>query len=243
MATTQGSPLQDEDLQSWYNSLNTIISNYGGGEISQLTVPADNEKAKTSHVNNFFNKMDEMKQDEYLGSVSSIYPTYSIVQSGTLIQSNIGTILSNATNSNYLGQIKCRNKATYSNTANKNETCGSGSNSFTCGSGVCSSGACGSGFDFVGNFLHAKSNCSSSFCKTFGATVKGHHAQTSRTHGLYYPNTFCGSGTYSHGTNQHGTNQHGTNLHGTFQHGTNSHGTCSHVEVIDILCQNKTKLK
>ena len=141
MATTQGSPILDEDLQSWYTSLNTIISNYGGGAISQLTVPGNNEKASASHVNNFLNKMTEMKADEYLGSVTSIYPTYSIVNSGTLIQSSIGTLLANATGSNYLGKIKCRNKATNANASNQNST----NANTACGSGACGSGTCSSG--------------------------------------------------------------------------------------------------
>lgn len=257
MATTQGSPIQDEDLKSWYTSLNNIISNYGG-DIAQLTVPGDNEKAVTAHVNNFFNKMTEMKADEYLGSVTSIYPTYSIVNSGSLIQSNIGTVLASATSDTYLGQIKCRNKATNSNAsnqhgANQHTTCGSSTcGSGRCGSSTCGSSTCGSGCSesIRAFFFNGNSNCTSGgyLCRTMntGSDTFFFFARNSRGCSSQGFCGVCTQSTKSHGTNQHGTNQHGNKQHGTNQHGTNQHGTCgfgtcSSGQVIDILNSHTTK--
>lgn len=194
MATTQGSFIEDEDLQSWYRSLNTIIANYGPSTMSQLTVPGANEQAQASHINNFLNKMTEMKADEYLGSVSNIYPTYSLVNKGDIIQSNIGKILQDSTGPNYLGKIKCRNKAIYSHT-----TCSHGTNSH----GTNSHGT---------NFLHAKRNGYSSYflCRTMSGSDNSHfHVGGFNTHGMYTANGTCGHGTCAHTPCSHSTNSHG----------------------------------
>mgnify|MGYP003419852365 FL=1 len=85
MAIAVGSHILSTDMRSWYTRLNTIISNYGGG-MATLTVPAANKMAETSDVNNLLSKLNAMKADAYLGSVSSMWTAYSVVSTGQLIQ-------------------------------------------------------------------------------------------------------------------------------------------------------------
>lgn len=194
MATTKNSLIEDEDLQSWYTSLNTIISNYGPDTINQLSVPADNEEASASHINDFLNKITEMKQDEYLGSIEEIYPSYSLVNKGDLILSNIGKILEDSVGPNYLGRIKCRNKAIYSH-------------------GACSHGTNSHGTNSHGtNFLHAKKNGYSNYflCRTMNSSDNTHfHVGGFNTHGMYTANATCPHTTCSYTTCTHSTNSHG----------------------------------
>ena len=62
-----GEPLSLAELQTWYNTFNTIINNYGGGEIETLPIP-DGGLIVPSDINNIYDKINAMKNDEYLGS-------------------------------------------------------------------------------------------------------------------------------------------------------------------------------
>ena len=253
MATSQGSPILDEDLQSWYTSLNNIISTYGGGVISKLTVPGDNETAKVSHINNFLNKMTEMKNDSYLGSVQSIYPSYSIVNSGTLIQSNIGTLLSNSTGPNYLGKIKCRNNA-----SNSNKACEHGSNAhLKKAHGTCSSGAHTHGTHSSGDNSHesfGNGTFSNGCNNTNGRRFSGSYSESGKSNLCWNATNQDGNkghvtkgnvaftnGQKSHGAKEYSSKSHGTNSSGTCSSGICSSGTNSHGTVIDILNAHYTK--
>ena len=90
MAVSTGSSALYSDMKGWYTSLNAVITSYGGGVISSLTVPSSGKNIGATDINNLKSKLDEMKNDTYLGSVPSLYPTYSVVSSGTLISATIG---------------------------------------------------------------------------------------------------------------------------------------------------------
>lgn len=121
MSATKGNPLTEADLQSWYNALNSIISTYSDG-LSQLADPASvGSIIESEDINNFFNKLTEMKSDKFLGTVASLYPTYSVVSDGTIIYASSGNPMSQAISSDYLGKVVCKNTAT-----NSSGTCNSG---------------------------------------------------------------------------------------------------------------------
>ena len=252
MATTAGSLAQDEDLKSWYTSLNSIISSYGGS-IATLTVPGNNQKIEDTDVNNFYNKITEMKSDTYLKTQTSIYPTYSVVSSGTKIVSNVGTTMSSSVGSSYLGKIKCRNNATNSSGTCQHDTCSHSTNSNVVkgnvnkdnvnhtnsrhSHGTCSNSNNGNVIQFNGGCYYSTCNYSRNFRGTNGF--------------WYYEQGFNSHGTCSHSTNSNvnksnGLNSHGTHSHGSHSHGTCSHGTCSHGSnsqgnIIDILNAHYTK--
>lgn len=119
MSVDQGDLALYSDMQYWYNTLNTILTNYGGN-LGTLSVPAQ-DKIDASDINTLKNKIDAMQQDEYLGSVSSMYTTYNVVNQGTLITATTSTQYNTVIN-NLNNTIKCRNIATNSNTTKSHGT-------------------------------------------------------------------------------------------------------------------------
>lgn len=111
MAVSAGSMLLSSDMQSWYNRLNTVIRNYGGG-IAQLGVPAAYKVVQASDLNNVVNKLNAIKSDAYLGADAWIYNTgYGAVSQGSIIYaSQASPILTTLAR---LEAIRCRNNAWY----------------------------------------------------------------------------------------------------------------------------------
>ncbi len=265
MATTQNSPLLSSDLQAWYQGLNTIISNYGGG-MATLAVPSANKKAETADANDFFNKLTAMKADAYLKYAS--YPVYSLVNQNELIMSGTGTAMFNATTATYLGAVKCRNTATNSsgtcsnvtksNVTKSNVTKSNGSHS----SGSQSSGKHSSGNESSGGRSHGTNGVANSFTSfnwdhfnqtnNFGSNHFGsvgayisYSPEGSNNFGSQ-SNGNHGNGSKSNGNKSNGNKSNvsksdGTHSSGTHSSGTHSSGTNSKGTVIDIFCSNSTK--
>lgn len=112
--------LSYDELKSWYDAFNTMISKYGG-DISELTIPADKSHTSASETNKIFNKIEEFTTDEYLKTQLTLYDTdYTLVAAGTkMIRSSLDPIATTATN---ISAIKCRNSATNTNGYNGNGT-------------------------------------------------------------------------------------------------------------------------
>ena len=60
------------ELQDWYNTWNSVITNYGGGLISTLSVPSQGT-AKASDINLLYTKLSDFKNDEYLSTEPTLY--------------------------------------------------------------------------------------------------------------------------------------------------------------------------
>lgn len=197
MAVTQGSSAIYTDMKYWYDQLNTIIGNYGGGVIAQMTVPAQ-AGIKATDINTLKSKVDEMKADTYLGSVPSLYPTYSVVTAGTQIQATIGAQYNTLISS--LQAIKCRNMATNSsgscsNQANSNGTCSNVSKGIKNSNGSNSSGT-----RYYG--IKSSGGCSNATCSS-GSNSNGTKSNTSN------------SQNNSNGSNSNGNKTNGTNSNTT----------------------------
>lgn len=138
-----GESLSYTELKNWYDTFNTVISNYGG-DIEQLIVPTQ-DKAKPNDINNLLNKITELANEEYLSTQPTLYDTdYTITSKGEkIVRSTAATPISN-TATNILS-IKCRNKIQFS--------------SGTCSSGKYSNGSFSSGvWGNVGKSNGTKSN-------------------------------------------------------------------------------------
>lgn len=110
-----GESLSYTELKNWYDTFNTVISNYGG-DIEQLIVPTQ-DKAKPNDINNLLNKITELANEEYLSTQPTLYDTdYTITSKGEkIVRSTAATPISN-TATNILS-IKCRNKIQFSSGA------------------------------------------------------------------------------------------------------------------------------
>lgn len=235
MAVTQGSKASSTDIQSWYNSLNSIISNFGGGTIGTLTVPSTNKKIEASDINNYYNKMTEMKKDTYLGNQAGLYPSYSVVSSGTKIMTNIGTVAASAVDANHLGAIKCRNQANNSNSTNSNASKNNSTNAnSTNNNGSNSNGNHnnGSNNNSYGVFFYSGNVTNSNSSRRFSNTSKGTSCSSNGTcrRSACTTNGACGA---------HGAC--GANGNCTTNGACSAHGTCTQGTVIDITNSNTTK--
>lgn len=67
MAVSTGSKALYSDLKNWYDTFNSLASNYSSG-ISTLTVPASGSKISATNINNLHNKIAEFRSDTYLGT-------------------------------------------------------------------------------------------------------------------------------------------------------------------------------
>lgn len=190
MSVNQGDLALYSDMQYWYNTLNTILTNYGGN-LGTLSVPTQ-DKIDASDINTLKTKVDAMQQDEYLGSVSSMYTTYNVVNQGTLItattSSQYNTLINNLNNT-----IKCRNLATNSNTTQSH-----GTNSHTDKTNT--------------TYSHGSNN--------HGNNPNGANAAGTNGASVYFQNGVCENtrkqnGYDSNGANQNTTQQHLKNNHGT----------------------------
>lgn len=168
-----------EELLNLYGSLNSILSNMTNNTIATTAPVSDSagDKAVAADINNFFNKLTEMKSDANLKNAT--YPSYSLVSSGTKITTAIKTTMTSAVSSAYLGSVVCNNKAT-----NKNGTCGSG----TCSSGTNSKNGLKSNIGFTARW------------KSDGCSSQGSMAKFG-----FNSNGNCDSGTCNSGTCSSGT--------------------------------------
>ena len=197
MATSQGSSALYSDMQYWYNTLNTILTNYGGS-LGTLTVPSQ-DKIDASDINTLKTKIDNMKQDEYLGSVSSMYTTYSVVSQGTLITATTAnqytTLVDNLKNT-----IKCRNLATNSNTTKSHGT----------------------------NSHVDKTNSTYSHGSNWNENNQnGINSQGVNGASVYFWNGVCENGRKQNGYDSNGQNQNTTQQHLKNSHGTVVNITCA----------------
>lgn len=178
MSITSGNEILNSDIANLYTKLNTVIANYGGS-IAQTTSPAVGDKVDNADINDLKTKVEELKADSYLGSVSSLYLTYSVTNDGAVIAPSTTITNLSTTILTNLQKIKCRNQATNSNT-NKSH----GSNSHTAKSNVKHD----HGFpDFIQNSISG-----GSVCRTFRS----------------FSNGFNSHGTNTHGTKSHVANSH-----------------------------------
>lgn len=192
-----GESLSYTELKNWYDTFNTVISNYGGN-IEQLIVPTQG-KAKPNDINNLLNKITELANEEYLGTQPSLYLTdYSVVSSGSkILRSSITPISNTASN---LSSISCRNKISYScgtnscgNKSNGSDNCG------TWGNGTCSNGTCSNG-------------------------TKGYGANTNNSQPTICSSGTCSSGTRSNGYNSKSTKSTSTKTNGVNSNSDKSNG-------------------
>ena len=214
MAIAQGSLILSSDMRSWYTRLNAIISKYGGGVITTMTVPAVNKKAQASDVNTIVAKLNQMKADQFLGSVPSMYTAYSVVAVGDYIRVTTGQQLNTVITN--LEAIKCRNRATNAYGVNSN-TCKNGANIVGCSNGTCGNGANGNSAN--GNGANGNGTCHNQTCNN-GAHGNGANGNQTCS------NQTCGNGTNGNGA--HGNGNHGNGAHGNGAHGNGAHGNGAH---------------
>ena len=114
MAFSTGSRVDYVDLQSYYQSFNTFISNYANGVISTLTIPSSGKSVQPVDVTNLNTKIQNFKSDEYLGTESSLWIPVTAPTVGDLLRASTWTNIT--TTINNMAVVKCRNKAnnTYS---------------------------------------------------------------------------------------------------------------------------------
>lgn len=197
------------ELKNWYDAFNTMISNYGGS-ISSLSIPAQNETAKATNVNNIYNKINEFLQDEYLQTQPSLYDSdYSIVSSGSTIKRTQSTPISNTASS--ITSIKCRNKVSYS--------CG------TNGSGAQSSGTQSNGSNSSGTQTNGMDS--------EGTKVNTRCSSGSNTNLWNFNGWGCNFNFNHNGNNSNGTNSNGTNSNSNKSNTSKSSGA-----IYDILNAN-----
>lgn len=238
MASNTGNLTLSSDLQAWYTALNTIIQNYGGGVISQMSIPTANKEITTSDLNTYLNKMDEMKADEYLSHGS--YPSYSVTSTGSLIRAAQGTVLPDATNNTYLGRIICRNQAT-----NTVGACNSGSKSH--GSNTCGSNSCGSKSSTNKQNTNCTSGAKGSFTYDGGNHNVNHNFGGKNSGYVYAFATKTPVGSNTNGSNSCGSNSCGSHSSGSCTSGTcnsgpnTSYGAKGSGTVIDLYCTHTTK--
>jgi len=127
-------------MNSLYTSFNNFIGSYGGS-IAKLTLLSNNPTIDDSHLNNLNNKVQEFKNDAYLGSKASWWVKGASVSAGTVIHASdltgIKTTITNMTS------VKCRNRSRNSSGYNSvgcssgtyGQTCSSGTNNDSCSSG------------------------------------------------------------------------------------------------------------
>lgn len=106
-----------EELKQWYATFNNIINKYGGGAIGILPEP-DGGLIVPSDVNDLYDRINSMKNDEYLGTLESGYDSVSPVTSGQMINRTSTTPIINTVNK--IIDIKCRNTTTFTNLYNSN---------------------------------------------------------------------------------------------------------------------------
>lgn len=181
MSIESGNKILQTDIGTLYTNLNTVISNYGGS-IAQLTsTPVVGDQVDDSDINDLKDKVTELKNDEFLGTESNLYLTYSITNEGTVlipsttIDNLETTILTN------LQKIKCRNTANNSNVQNTH-----GSNSHT----TCSNTFNSNGFrDFIANSFDSGGHCGRfGSKKSFGKKDHGTNTHGTRSN-TYKTNT------------------------------------------------------
>lgn len=169
MSITKDEKILNSDIANLYSKLNTVISNYGGS-IAKTTSPAVGDKIDNADINDLKDKVTELKNDSYLGSVSSLYLTYSVTNEGTSIAPSTTITNLSTTILTNLQKIKCRNSATNSNT-NKSH----GSNSH----GSNPNGTRDHDFpEFIQNSISG-----GSICRTFRSFWNGANFFTTCTHG------------------------------------------------------------
>ncbi len=185
-----GETLSYTELKNWYTTFNNVISNYGGN-LSTKSVPSSGSKAVASNINNLFTAINEMANEEYLGTQSSLYSTdYTVVASGGKITRSSTTPISNTASK--ITQIKCRNKISYSCGTNNN---GTNSDSYNY-NGTCSSGSCSNG------------SCSYS-TRMCGSKSSGNWSNGNNSNGS------CSSGTNNNAANSDTSNSSGNQSNGT----------------------------
>lgn len=218
-----GEKLSLQELKDWYAQFNTIIKKYGGGSISQLTTP-DGGLAVPADVNDVYNKINEMKNDTYLGSQANLYTTGTAAAKGGKI-TRASTTPIDTTADKITEKIKCRNTTTFSNGYHTNTKKSHTANSHGADSqGTNYNGARGKGNN---NNQNNANGCSYvSGCKT-----------------NWCNNGLCYWGQQSNGNEYNGTQSNGAWSHTIKSNGDNTHSAKSHTTQIDILNVNTTTNK
>lgn len=203
-----GEKLTLAELKQWYSAFNDIIQNYGGGTISTLATP-DGGEVVPADINNLYDKITAMKNDEFLGTQPTFYDSFTKVASDTLVKrTDANPIINTATK---IAAIKCRNTVTYTNQYNSHTNKGNVALSH----GTNSHGENGWGTD--SNGYDGNQNNAQGYCTQWG---NGHWCNN----GLCYWGQY-GNGTYGNGALSHGAKSHGTNTHGQHTHGSKSNET------------------
>lgn len=200
-----GEPLSLAELKEWYAAFNTVINAYSGGTIAPLTNPADGSKVLPEHINNAYDKITAMKNDEYLGTQESYYSTFTKVAQGEEITRPDAVPITDTMKK--ITAIKCRNTTTFTNGyhshTDKSHTAKShGTNSHgTQGNGTKSNGNHGNLNNANGCYNNKASGCSGNWCNSslcyWGAKGDGAYSQGTKGHGAL-----------SHTLNTHGVNDH-----------------------------------
>lgn len=217
-----GEPLSLTELKEWYTALNTVITNYSGGTISTLTAPADAAKVLPTDINNAYDRIQAMKDDEFLGT-QNFYSTFTKVAQGEIVERADAAPIVETTKK--ITAIKCRNTTTYTNQyhshTEKNNT------------------AMENGTQSHGN-------------QTNGSNSQGTHGNQNNANGQYYNssksngwknNSLCYWGTQGNGVWNNGQDQNGANSHTLNSHLTNSHLAKSNEGYKDILNVHTTENK
>lgn len=194
----QGELITHEEIKQWYTIFNNIAQQYSNG-ITSLAIPAQYDKIYTSDVNNLHNQINKFREDTYLSTQLSWFPTGENVTVGEYIKpehiSAIQTVLENSS------KIKCRNIATNSSGTNSCGEKAHGANSSTCSSGK----------NTYSTYSHGTNSC-------------GVHREDGNAK-VYNSHTTKGHGDRSHGTKGHGTKSCGTFTCGLHTHTEKAHTT------------------
>ncbi len=208
-------PLSLKELKEWYASFNAVINAYSGGTIQPLTDPAEGSKVLPEHINNAYDKITAMQNDEYL-KTQNFYGTFSSkVAAGEEVKRADATpIITTATQ---IVNIKCRNTSTFTNgyhtnTQKSHSTHSHGTNYWgNKSNGNDSNGTWGN--ENNANGCNSVSSCGTNWCN----------------------NSLCYWGTKGYGTWNNGADNNGALSHGEKSNGDNTHAAKSHSGQIDIL--------
>ena len=132
MALSASNPALYSDLTDLYTKLNSVISNFGDG-MSTINAPSQST-ITPSDIVRLQKKMDAMKNDDYLGSVPSLYAAYTTgMERSELLHAPSGEPTSI---NNLYTRVVCRNTAActfgknnHGNNNNGNNSNGTNSNS------------------------------------------------------------------------------------------------------------------
>lgn len=67
MAVSQGNKALYSDLKNWYDTFNSLATNYSNN-LTALTVPSSGSKISATNINNLHSRIAAFRSDKFLGT-------------------------------------------------------------------------------------------------------------------------------------------------------------------------------